>query len=158
MLLTILSHEVYTLTLGYPGTIVRSLVFGFSSQKGRQSLKSDFGLISGGGEYCGLPGSNHRPSRVFWQKRKKTRKLVKIDKKVPKRPPSPPSLTQSVTDCLVIQNFDLQLFCELKYIVYLDFCSYLKKTKKNQEIVNREISSKTPLLQTSEKLTKLPLL
>ena len=33
-----------------------------------------------------------------------------------------------------------------------------KKTKKNQEIVNREISSKTPLLQTSEKLTILPLL
>ena len=42
--------------------------------------------------------------------------------------------------------------------LYLDFCSYLKKTKKNQEIANSEISSKTPLLQTSEKLTKLPLL
>ena len=35
---------------------------------------------------------------------------------------------------------------------------FSKKTKKNQEIVNREISSKTPLVQTSEKLTKLPLL
>ena len=34
---------------------------------------------------------------------------------------------------------------------------FSKKTKKNQEIVNNEISSKTPLVQTSEKLTKLPL-
>jgi len=44
------------------------------------------------------------------------------------------------------------------YILYLDFCSYLKKTKKNQEIVNSESSSKTPILQSSKKLTKLPLL
>ena len=49
-------------------------------------------------------------------------------------------------------------FCELKYVLYLDFCSYFIKTKKNQEIVNSEISSKTPLLQTSKKLTKSPLL
>ena len=40
----------------------------------------------------------------------------------------------------------------------MDFCSYFIKTKKNQEIVNSEISSKTPLLQTSKKLTKSPLL
>ena len=39
-----------------------------------------------------------------------------------------------------------------------DFCSFLKKTLKNQEIVNSEISSKTLLLQTSKKLTKSPLL
>ena len=42
--------------------------------------------------------------------------------------------------------------------LYLDFCSYLKKTKKNQDIANSEISSKTPQLQTSKKLNNLPLL
>ena len=44
------------------------------------------------------------------------------------------------------------------YVLYLDFCSYVKKRKKNQEIFNSEISSKNPLLQSSIKLTKLPLL
>ena len=69
------------------------------------------------------------------------------------------SLTESVTDCLVILNLRSATSLRTKiYILYFDFCSYLKNNKKNQEIVNSEISSKTPLLQTYKKLIKLPIL
>ena len=69
------------------------------------------------------------------------------------------SLTQMAADCLVILKLRSATFLRAKiYVLYLDFCSYVKKTKKNQEIVNSEISSKTPLLHTYKKLTKLPLL
>ena len=46
----------------------------------------------------------------------------------------------------------------LKYVLYLDFCSYFIKTKKNKKYSKSEISSITPLLQTCKKLTKSPLL
>ena len=69
------------------------------------------------------------------------------------------SITERAADCLVILKLRSATFLRTKmYSLYLHFCSYLKKTKKNQAIVNTEISSKTQLLQTSEKLTKLPLL
>ena len=64
-----------------------------------------------------------------------------------------------VADGLVILKLrSATFFWTKKYILYLDVCSYFRKTKKNQEIVNSEISSKTSILQTSKKSTKLPIL